>query len=139
MCQLMRPQSHKVQLDMARVLRLPARGDASNDLPHHQARGRAHWKLVLEKKSRPALLGSKHRDPHRLCGGSDPSTGKRPRGVEKERPRRSARLEGISRLPKSSDDRKPEQTSLNPPAGKVPEGRVVCASIAPPVTLIVLN
>lgn len=60
---------------------------------------------------------------------SDPPTGKRPRGVEKEWPRQSARLKGISRLPKSSDDRKPEQTSPKPPAGKVPEGRVVCASM----------
>ncbi len=35
---------------------------------------------------------------------SDPPTGKRPRGIEKERPRRSARLGGISRLLKSSED-----------------------------------
>ncbi len=35
---------------------------------------------------------------------SDPPTGERPRGIEKERPRRSARLKGISRLLKSSED-----------------------------------
>ncbi|KAL8698607.1 MAG: hypothetical protein Q9201_006476 [Fulgogasparrea decipioides] len=56
---------------------------------------------------------------------SEPLTGKRPRSVENEQPRRSASLEGISRLPQRSHDRKLEQTSPSPPAGKVPEGRII--------------
>lgn len=63
MCQGRRPQSHKVRLDMTRVQRLPARGGAYTDLPHPQARGGAHWKLVSEKEGRPASLESKHYDP----------------------------------------------------------------------------
>ncbi|KAL8905098.1 MAG: hypothetical protein Q9207_002839 [Kuettlingeria erythrocarpa] len=49
---------------------------------------------------------------------------KRPRGIERERPRRSARLKGISQLAKSSEDRNAEKASPNPPAGEVRKGRV---------------
>lgn len=59
-----------IQLDMARVQWLPARGDASTDLPRHQARGRAHWELVSEKGGRLASLGSKYRDPRWLYDAS---------------------------------------------------------------------
>ncbi|KAL9010903.1 MAG: hypothetical protein Q9173_004209 [Seirophora scorigena] len=60
--------------------------------------------------------------------------GKRPRTIEREQPRRSARLEVISRLAQSSHDKKPEQPSPNPAAGKVPKG-----SVAPQPSHILQN
>ncbi|KAL8652277.1 MAG: hypothetical protein Q9210_002775 [Variospora velana] len=55
----------------------------------------------------------------------DPFTAKWHQGIEREQPRRSARLEGISRLTKSIEDRNPpKQASPIPPAGKSLNGRV---------------
>ena len=59
-------------------------------------------------------------------------TEKRPEGIKKEEPRqirRSARLEGISRLQRSGD-RKAEQASISSPAGKASQGRIVYTSVA---------
>jgi len=37
------------------------------------------------------------------------------------------------------EDREAKEASPTPPAGKVPKGRVVCAPIAPPATLVSLT
>ena len=82
-----------------------------------------------QRKPRPPKIinqGTLHSLIYSAAVRSDPTIAKRPRGIEKERPRRSARLKGISRLPRSSDDEKREQTSFNPPADKVSERRIVC-------------
>ncbi|KAL8971905.1 MAG: hypothetical protein Q9197_003032 [Variospora fuerteventurae] len=47
-----------------------------------------------------------------------------PQSIEREQPRRSPRLGGISRLAKSIEDRTPEQAFPIPPAGTVFKGRV---------------
>ncbi|MCJ1395231.1 hypothetical protein MMC18_008114 [Xylographa bjoerkii] len=49
--------------------------------------------------------------------------GKRPRGIKKEELREVRRSARISRLQKG-EDKKAEQASPSPPAGKVPEGRI---------------
>ena len=64
--------------------------------------------------------------------------GNRPRGVLKAEPhdRRSTR---ILQLQKAAEDRVADLTSLTPPAAKGQKRKVVCASIAPSATLIILT